>query len=103
MNMQRNLTMESGFGHFDCGHRLVPLMFLVITVAQSLGIGSRWTCHLLCLIWGLVLLCVGENGGDLHGNEGKNTLLRFSAFRWFLRCVTRCIISHYRLLDGCRF
>ena len=59
--------------YFNNGHQLVHLMFLVILAAPSIGTGSRWIFHFLCLSWGLVLLYIGENGADLHGHEGKNS------------------------------
>ena len=79
-------------------------MLLVIVVALRLGLDSWWTCH---FFWrgDLVFLCIGENGGELHGNEGKKTSLGFSTFRWFVRCLIRCITSHLCcwMVAGARF
>ena len=80
--------------YFDNGHQLVHLMFLVIMAGPSLRLGSRWIFHLQCLSWGLVLLYEGENGGNLHGHEGKR-LFGFTVFRWFrIGAFKHCHNSH---------
>ena len=43
--MQRKLTMESGFGHFDNGHQLVPLMLLS---AQKANVDYTYNSIILC-------------------------------------------------------
>ena len=77
-----NINYGDWVWYFDNGHQLVHLMFLVIVAAPSLGLGSRWIFHFLCWSWGLVLLCTREDGGDLHGHEGKNSF-GFTVIRWF--------------------
>ena len=80
--------------YFDNGHQLVHLMFLVIVAAQSLGLASRWIFHLQWLVWCLVLLCAGENGGNLHGHEGKGSF-GFKVFWWFgIDAFKHCHTSH---------
>ena len=95
--------MESGFGHFDNGHQLVPLMLLENVAALRLGLGARWFCHLLWLSWGLVLLCAGENGGDLHCSEGKSPF-GFSALLWFALFNLNVVIllTHIVFDFGCK-
>ena len=81
------------------GHQLVPLILLENVTDPSLGTGIRWFGHSIRLIWVLIFLYAGGNGGDLHELIGKILIQPLIVSMVFIIAIYHGHTSHHIVFD----